>query len=360
MHSAQVGSVNFRTGLITSSNGNSTLYNTFKNNYKDQHPEATDEEVNQYLDDIFERNEEGNYVFKDYTKHTMRMFYMERGAGASNLHMRFNLAAVKPGTVVLSKQLSGTNSGSNSLLEYPYQIYYTIRGDGESEEHLLNDPSKVTYKDSTKQVKYEEHLTLEQQTYDNVFFLKAGESAVIELPEDTVNYRIVECGISTATYDVVKANGETLAPTDTQNPGRKDYTTSLDTMTNRDTVLFDNHVKEGAMRTLSITKQLYDSNGQDRLHYDAAEGEKEDKTLFSYRLYLGNAFTSEDDIPPANLYSYFVKNRDGYYCRWDLAQKKFVSLGIKNYSDLETHLAPMTDTEKESIIFKTSPCGAIS
>ena len=126
-------------------------------------------------------------------------------------------------------------------------------------------------------------------------------------------------------------------------------------MTNRDTVLFDNHVKEGAMRTLSITKQLYDSNGQDRLHYDAAEGEKEDKTLFSYRLYLGNAFTSEDDIPPANLYSYFVKNRDKYYCRWDLAQKKFVSLGINNYSDLETYLAPMTDTQKESIIFKTSP-----
>lgn len=360
VHSAQVGSVNFRTGLITSSNGNSTLYNTFKNNYKDQHPEATDEEVNQYLDGIFERNEEGNYVFKDYTKHTMRMFYMERGAGASNLHMRFNLAAVKPGTVVLSKQLSGTNSGSNSLLEYPYQIYYTIQRDGESEEHLLNDPSKVTYKDSTKQVKYEKQLTLENQTYNNVFFLKAGESAVIELPENTVNYRIVECGISTATYDVVKANGETLAPTDTQNPGRKDYTTSLDTMTNRDTVLFDNHVKEGAMRTLSITKQLYDSNGQDLLHYDAAEGEKEDKTLFSYRLYLGNAFTSEDDIPPANLYSYFVKNRDGYYCRWDLAQKKFVSLGISDYSDLETYLAPMTDTEKESIIFKTSPSGAIS
>ena len=56
-------------------------------------------------------------------------------------------------------------------------------------------------------------------------------------------------------------------------------------MTNRDTVLFDNHVKEGAMRTLSITKKLYDSNGQDLLHYDAAEGEKEDKTLFSYRLH---------------------------------------------------------------------------
>ena len=360
VHSAQVGSVNFRTGLITSSNGNSTLYNTFKNNYKDQHPEATDEEVNQYLDDIFERNEEGNYVFKDYTKHTMRMFYMERGAGASNLHMRFNLAAVKPGTVVLSKQLSGTNSGSNSLLEYPYQIYYTTTQDGGTQEHLLDNPSLVTYKDSSKQVKYEEHLTLEQQTYDSVFFLKAGESAVIDLPDNTIDYRIVECGISTATYDVVKANGETLTPTDTQNPGRKDYKTSLDTMTNRDTVLFDNHVKEGAMRTLSITKQLYDSNGQDRLHYDAAEGEQEDKTLFSYRLYLGNAFTSEDDIPPANLYSYFVKNRDGYYCRWDLAQKKFVSLGIRDYSVLETYLATLTDTQKESIIFKTSPSGAIS
>ena len=54
----------------------------------------------------------------------MKMFYMERGAGASNLKMRFNLASVQPGTVELTKKLKGTNSASNKLIQYPYQIWY--------------------------------------------------------------------------------------------------------------------------------------------------------------------------------------------------------------------------------------------
>ena len=124
VHSAMTGKINFRTGVVTYMNHarnmvTSSLYEIFKKNYKTRNPEATSDEVNAYLDEIFVLNAEGNRVFKDYSNHTMKMFFMERGAGASNLHMRFNLAAVKPGTVVLSKTISGTDKLDYSLAEFP-------------------------------------------------------------------------------------------------------------------------------------------------------------------------------------------------------------------------------------------------
>ena len=46
-----------------------------------------------YVDGLFVTNGKGGFVFRDYTSHTMRIFYLERGGGASNLHMKFNLRA---------------------------------------------------------------------------------------------------------------------------------------------------------------------------------------------------------------------------------------------------------------------------
>ena len=45
-------------------------------------------------------------TFKDYSSHTMRMFYFERGAGASNLHMKFNLPVVPDGSIEVKNFLT--------------------------------------------------------------------------------------------------------------------------------------------------------------------------------------------------------------------------------------------------------------
>ena len=60
---------------------------------------------------------------------------MERGAGASNLHMRFNLNYVTPGHVMLTKELTGAKTPEFDLVEYPYQIFYKESEDGT--EYLL-------------------------------------------------------------------------------------------------------------------------------------------------------------------------------------------------------------------------------
>ena len=49
---------------------------------------------------------------------------MERGGGASNLHMRFNISQIKPGNVMLTKKVSGSMDMDYHLMEYPYQLPY--------------------------------------------------------------------------------------------------------------------------------------------------------------------------------------------------------------------------------------------
>ena len=360
VHSAMTGSINFRTGEVKSSRGNSTLYEIFRKNYRARG--MTDAEISALLEEKFETKTVGGktvHVFRDYTKHTMKMFYMERGAGASNLHMRFNLAAVKPGTVTLSKTLSGTESPSNSLIEFPYQIVYKTKKDGEAAWHLLGeeagDADLVTYKDSTRTVPCRHPFSVGAASYDHVFLLKPGETAVIDLPEEATEYYIVECGVDPKAYDEVKVLGTPISgSTDEHDPALKNYPTAADTMTNRPEVKYDNHVADGARGTLSITKKLYDTNGTTVLTRD------DDPTPFDFRLFLGNSTTNEEELPRADHYPYFVKDPSGHYCRWNVQAQQFDPLPYTEYDALSAYLEGLTATERESIVFRTSMYGSIS
>lgn len=381
VRSAMTGTVNFRTGVVTSS-GNITLRTAtgtkttktytlrevFESNYRTRNENATEEDVARFLSGYFD---EGSSVFKDYSSHRMTMFYMERGAGASNLHMRFNLAAVKQGTFLLSKKLSGVELEDSSVVEFPYQIYYYMPDDSE-EAHLLGEvPGEedlVLYQDSTRTLnsagKYKKEFTPAQGTasYEHVFFLKPGETAEVNLPKNATGYYVVECGVNPDIYDEVSANGILLNGENTHNAingtTRQDFTTSEETLANRPSVEFDNHVSDDAVRTLSITKRLYDTDGTTELTYPNPE------TPFIFRLYLGDENANANDLPAASLYPYYVKDTAGHYCRWDAGDKKFVSLGddITTYEALQQYFRDnnWTDAQKESVIFRTSMNGQIS
>ena len=368
VHAASVGNVNFRTGevelIVHDAKGNNvaartrntTLIELFRENYVARG--LSESEIEAKLDEIFQQNAAGQYVFKDYSNHTMTVFYMERGAGASNLHMRFNLAAVKPGHIILSKKLSGTEEADNSLIEIPYQIRYWTRSDGGEQAHLLEEKTdgvyNAFYAGTTANVKFAESFTPAGGTvaYQNVFFLKPGQSAEIALPEGTTAYTVTECGVNPDVYDEVRANGAVLTGTATGNTvngtARLNYTTPQDTTQNRSKVEFDNHVKEGAMRTLSVRKKLYDADGVTVLHYP-----DDNETPFSFRVYLGNENTDPENVPAANMYRYHVKDEDGNYCRWDEENQCFASLGKTVYSDL-------TEEEKASATFITSMNGSVT
>ena len=368
VHAASVGTINFKTGevnvVIRNVNGStareihSNLRDLFKENYLKRNPSATTDQINEYLSQYFE---DGSNVFKDYSNHTMKMFYMERGAGASNLHMRFNLASVKPGTFILSKKLTGTDSTTNNLIEFPYQIWYTSKND--SEPHLLGekegDTDRVKYNGTNNNVTYRETYQAAgvDEPYDHVFLLKSGQSAEVDLPDDALSYWVVECGINPIVYDQVSVNGDVLTGTDQEvqagTGDRKDYFTTIETLEDRQRVEYENHVDSDAVRTLSITKKLYDQLGNPTTY-------EEDDTPFNFRLYLGNENADSSSLPGAYLYPYLVKDKDGHYCRWDAPTQKFVTLEYTDYESLREYLDQATALEREAIVFSTSPNGSIT
>ena len=399
IHSAVPGSVNFRTGEVNVNGTRTTLYDLFYNNYKGRG--HTDAEAQEYVGRIFEQNSSGQYVFKDDTPHTMRIFYMERGAGASNLHMKFNLAAVKKGTVQLSKKLDGVEESETSYAVFPYQIFYTMEGDPANTERMLRNAFNlvdtsdgyknkfgtpetkdyVFYMDRTQPVTFQPELKIGDATYYNVFMLKPGETADINFPviredpegeEITVSqYRIVECGVDPSVYTQVKVNDQVNDGTlNNDNPNIRDYDTGWATTDGRPKVNYVNKVEN--LQSLDITKELYkkldgndspqkielyDSNGEylassNVLGIEASDLVTARNAVFNYRLYFKTS--NDNDFSEANRFIYHVKDPAGYYCRWDSTQNAFVRITNSdpddpehNYPDGTRDYRQLTDDYKD-------------
>ena len=383
-HSALAGNVNFRTGKVTVQTGEKTkdiktLKEIFKNNfvsrYKADHAgaEPTEAEIKEYLLRYFQPDETKEYgcedIFADYSTHTMRIFYMERGAGASNLHMRFNISSVKPGNVVVAKEVKGEGAEELDLdfIEYPFQIYYTVN-DGEGgapREYMLTNSDEhiyVTYQNTNKPVtfvnKYRPPGFSEEEAYDNVFYINPKRSAEISFPDDTISYRIVECAVDEELYGYVKINGE-LAPVSDRRGTHElvSYTSDSVTAGERPTISFENGVNSDIVKDLHITKRLVDEDGNPLT-------EEDDSSTFDFRLYLSPAAVDVADIPAANMHNYCVLYQDKYLCRHNPSTGRFESTGIE-YSRSYINNLPMESEDEDEIVFSdvvfpTSGFGAIS
>ena len=344
IHSALAGSVNFATGDVVVNGVRTTLRDLFESNYLTRNPGATQQQVDTFLADYFD---EGETVFKDYSAHSMKIFYMERGAGASNLHMRFNLCYITPGQAMLTKVVTGTDNIDSNLVEYPFQIWYKDELYGDA--HLLTNTSSqtnVNYQNSTQTVEYLAQYTPPNSnvTYDSVYFLHPSMNAQINFPTNTIEYRIVECGVNSAVYDEVIVNGTEVQPHAVGTSDRNYYDSGWMSITENPNTVFENHVYEDALRTISFTKILEDESGN-------IISAQQDSTTFSFRLYLSDGV--DNTLRLANMYKYYVKDPDGYLCEWSSSLKTFVPTNKRNIDDL-------TDAEKEAYGYDTSMNGAIS
>ena len=355
--------------MVTGRNGSSrSLREIIESNYKERNPDATEDEVNAYLDRFFEG---GGTVFKDLSTHEMKVFYMERGAGASNLYMRFNLTSVKPGEVTLTKKVTGSDDVDYDLMEFPYRILYHTREDIGHPEYstwkvLTQDADNptVTYQGGKRPVKYAESFTSVGETvpYDNVFFLKPGETASINMPDDAVEYKIVECGVNMNIFKSVSANGDVLSSE--EDTGRRDYEIGTAQIEERPKVDFENEVDPESLRTLTVSKVLWDENGF-RVKGEEEEkvgtrlyGYDDDSTVFGFRVFM--SAQDSGTLVPARNKEYFVKDPSGDYCKWDIQLQQFVSLGTDEYQALLEILSHATDEERAGIVFETSINGSVS
>ena len=373
IHSALGGTVNFRTGEVHMDKDNTpnkegintTLRDIFKANYLSRGMSET--EADDELDEIFEKNEQGQYTFKDYSRHKMKAFYMERGGGASNLKMKFNLASVTPGSVVLNKKIDGEGQDllDKDFLEYPFQIYYTpIKEDGtHGEEKLLDNNSQVgvRYQSDGEPVKFNSFYRppgfTDEEAYKNVYFINPTKNTEILFPEKIYQYRIVECAVDSSVYDKVLINNE--EPDEdhkSETKGLVSYSSVLAEAGTAPSVTFDNHTRGDIVKSLKFRKVLVDDKGE--------EIEDEDGAKFDFRLRLSPVEVSEDEIPLSNMYNYYVLSPKPAekICRFDESQGGFVDTGMEyNQENIQrVKNGGVAGLAIEDIEFKTSPFGAIS
>lgn len=369
-HSAVMGKVNFRTGEVTYDTKNphgtmetKSLRDIFAANYRKRNPSATNEEVNTYLAEYFA---DGETVFSDYSTHKMKIFYMERGGNASNLYMRFNLAAVTPGHVVLSKKLSGEGADDldTDFMEYPFQIYYTLPDGpdgGPGEERLLGNDDEyvgVSYQNSNQPVtfvqKYRPPGFTEEQAYNNIYFINPSKNAEISFPDNTINYRIVECAVDDTVYGKVMINGEEVPSNRIEIKGDlRSYSSETDTADKKPSISFDNFVKDNVIKDLFFTKKLVDEDENEIT---------DDPARFSFRLYMSSVEVPADQIPLANMYRYYILSRDKKLCIYDYEAEQYVETDLVYSHDTVKAVdeGRIDGIEHDDITFTTSGFGAVA
>ena len=358
VHSALAGKVNFATGEVVVNGVQTNLKEVFYNNYlgRGDAPETARAKVNE----LFEDNGDGQYVFKDYTEHNMKIFYMERGAGASNLHMRFNLSSVTPGHVLFNKtvkDMDGNNINNPDFdlntLEFPFKIQYKV-DENDNWTDLRNRDSydnyvpQVTYQGSTQRVDFADTYVSPRdtsKTYNNVYFLTPGKSLDIDFPDDAVFYRICECAVDPSIFKVA-TNGEgeltdELGNTVIESGNIQDLYTQSVQVREQPNIKFENRINTENIRHLDITKYLY--------NVQAKTAKITDDTTFNFRLYLSNGTSSVLSL--AQLRKYYVLDGSGNFC--ERVDGSFVSIGNNNIDSL-------SDEEKRAVSFYSSMNGSIS
>lgn len=288
VHDALPGSINFATGEITYGRNMSSdeIPGTVRACFEKAgvFPDGT-----AWDDGRAEKYFKGE-TFVDYGSHRFNMFYMEHGAGASNLEMRFNLPVIEKGKFTVEKVLEGTSQQKFANVYFAYQAFQR----NESGEDI--PLTQAVYAGTADRVTFYPGVQINGKTYTNVFYLKPGEAATFaEMVEDTAYY-VQELGVGTDYYDEIIVNDVKI---DGREATEKDgiYPTSVATVGNRARVTYSNHCSEKNLNELRITKRL-------------APGSLDDGSTFEFRVLLENA---DGRLAPYSTGAYYIQNDDGDY-----------------------------------------------
>ena len=131
IHEPLTGSINFETGTVYQPNfyregagwetHTTTLYQIFRNAYNNGLISADDWAKMKWVD----ADGDGTYdTFADHTTHNFNMFYFERGAGASNLDIQFNLQVTKKDEFTVRKTIPEGEKSEFVNQLYKFKAYF--------------------------------------------------------------------------------------------------------------------------------------------------------------------------------------------------------------------------------------------
>ena len=291
VHDAFPGTINFATGEIIGGNGGAGGARTIKECFENAgvFPDGTpwdDSKVDEYFD---------GDTFVSYGSHQFNMFYMEHGAGASNLQTRFNLPVIEKGKVTVEKQLDNTSQVDYANVSFAYQAFA-------KDEHGDYQPlTSAVYEGTDTPLTFHNNVMIgENGPYNNVFYLKPREAAVFsDMIEDELYY-VQEIGIKTDYYDEVLVNDVRIEG-EQVNEEEGIYKSTEATARNRARVTFTNKLNEKNSNELRITKRL-------------AEGSVDNGDTFEFRVMLENA---SGVLSAYYQGTYYIRDDDGVYYRYE-------------------------------------------
>lgn len=280
VHDAHSGKINFSTGVVswkdcvkggTPAETKTTIKEIFRS--LGRFPDGTRWDAGK-VDDYFKGN-----TFKDYTMHSFKMFYMERGAGASNLHVKFNIQVIPAGQVEVKKELGNTDKEKYSDVKFAFQLYAQEITDHDSkgnetysDKYVLLGQDSAVYGNSGQPTSEKIPFVTKEingTDYDNVFELRPDESAIFTNLQANRNYYVKEIGVESSKYDVVKINGTKIT-----NGAGDDISSAEATVEHRPVIVFTNDCSAANLRELSIVKKI--------------QGNLETDDTFSFRVKLNN------------------------------------------------------------------------
>ena len=175
VHERATGSINFANGKVYVNNqSNPTLRSVFNSD---------------------------SDTFADYTSHSLKLFYMERGRGDSNCSIKFNLPPRPTNSIEIVKSLANSDKEKYTSTDFQFKAYLEDEEDRNQELVQYNAiPEGTPYR-----VKKNDSLTDEVRYVgaNNIFTLKAGESAVFEGIDSGLWFYAEEVGILSDQFDRV-------------------------------------------------------------------------------------------------------------------------------------------------------------
>lgn len=317
IHDAHSGYIDFTTGKVHvdgTGNGQGEYPDTtIKKMYWKAQKFPDGSNWNNYDDPKVENYFTGD-TFRDYTTHTLKMFYMERGAGASNLHMRFNLQTVPEGTVEVTKDLTNTDKENYANVEFAFQLLVQeiISTDAQGNENYGNEYitlSDAVDKDTKEAITFHDDVEIKGTKYNDVFYLKPGETAQFSGLQNNRKYYVREIGVNTSEYYAVIINGTVIFQKNEDGTisSIENAECGEDEVGNRSSVTFQNSCSLLNRRELRITKAM-------------AEGQTTTDT-FTFRVQL----ESTDGELENYTGDYYLTDAQGNY--WYYQNEKLVSNG---------------------------------
>lgn len=270
---------------------------------------------NTTLKQIFNSN-----TFADYTSHSLKFFYMERGRGDSNCSIKFNLPPRPTNSIEIVKSLANSDKEKYTSADFQFKAYLEDEEDRNQNPVQYNAiPEGTPYR-----VKKNDSLTDEVRYVgeNNIFTLKAGESAVFEGIDSGLWFYAEEVGILSDQFDKVDItdwevtyhdlNGNPVGTSEGKVSGQtKTYLARSEEKTagNAARVEFENTCNAKNLRKLKITKQMNGLPTTDE---------------FSFKVYLTGQ--NGQFIPYDG--GYEVINKDGRSLRRENANSEGIISGV--------------------------------